>query len=75
MNFFRNSAVHAHYFLVDNCYEWHVIEAVVEGLPQGDIIPSFNFIEEAIHSCDGLTLVVSSKYNDLLRIPHFESEQ
>ena len=67
--------MHAHYFFVDQCNEWHMIETVVERLPQGNLIPSLDLIKEPIHSCDGLTLVVSSKNNYLIGVPDFERKQ
>jgi len=52
-----------------------MIETVVERLPQGNLVSSLDLIKESIHSCDGLTLVVSSKNNYLVGIPHLERQQ
>lgn len=67
--------MHAHNFLVNQGDQGHVVEAIVECLPERKLIPSFDFVEEAIYSCDGLTFVVPTKDDHLLREAHFKSEQ
>jgi hypothetical protein len=46
--------VHTHDFLVDQGYQWHVIKAIPECLPKGDLVPSLDLIEKSIDSGDGL---------------------
>lgn len=52
-----------------------MIEAIVETLPKRDLIPSLDLVKEAVHSCDGLTLVIASQDNDLLGESYLQCEQ
>ena len=52
-----------------------MIEAVVEGLPECDLVPPLDFIEKAVHPSDGLTFVVASEDDHLLGVPHLECEE
>lgn len=52
-----------------------MVERVVEGLPETDLVSSLDFIEKAVHSCDGLGLVVASKHDDLSRESYLQSVQ
>jgi len=67
--------VHAHYFLVDESYKGHVVEAIVEGLPESDFVSSFDLVKEPVHPCDCLALMVSSKNNDLVWVSYFKSKE
>ena len=71
----RYTSVHTHYLLVDEGDQGHVIEAIIELLPERDLVSSLDLVEEAIDSRDGLTLVITSQYNDLLWISYLQSEQ
>ena len=58
--------MHAHDLLVNECDEGHVVEAIVECLPEGELVPSLNLIKEAINAGDGLTFVVAAQHNYLI---------
>ena len=75
MHVFGNATVHTHDFFVNESYEWHMIEAIIELLPQFDQIPPFNFVEKSIYSGNSLTLMVSSQNNYLLGISYFQREE
>lgn len=75
MHVLGNSAVHAHYFFVDEGHEGHVVEAVVEGLPETDLVSTFDFVEETVYARDGLTLVVASEDDHLMREADFEGQE
>lgn len=68
------TSVHAHYLLINECHERHIIEAIIKGLPERDLVPSLDLVKEPIDSRDGLTLVVASQNDDLLWISHFKGE-
>lgn len=67
--------MHAHDFLVDEGNKRHVIEAVVERLPQRKLVPSLDLVEEAINAGDRLALVVAAQDDDLLREADLEREK
>ena len=48
-----------------------MVEARVELLPQVDLVPSLDLVEESVDASNGLALVVSTKNDHLLREPHF----
>ena len=60
-----DAAVHAHYFFVDQVHQRHVVERVVEGLPEADLVSSLDLVEETVDSGDGLALVVATQDDDL----------
>jgi hypothetical protein len=51
---FWYTSVHTHDFFVDKGYQRHVIKAIPELLPECDLVPSLDLIEETIDSGDGL---------------------
>jgi hypothetical protein len=53
--------MHGENLLVNDGGDWQAIEAVCEGLPQLDIIPSLALIVETINAVNRGTLVVTSK--------------
>ena len=55
-----DATVHAHDLLVDKRDKGHVVEAIVECLPEGELVPSLDLIKEAINAGDGLTLVIAA---------------
>ena len=75
MHVFRNSAVHAHDLLINEGHQGHVVEAVHKLLEQRYFVPSLDLVEKPVNPGDGLALVVASQNDDLLREPHFESEE
>ena len=75
MHVFGNATVHTHDFFVNESYEWHMIEAIIELLPQFDQVPPLNFVEKSINSRNSLTLMVSSQNNYLLWISYFQGEE
>ena len=52
--------MHTHDFFVDQGNQWHMIERVVESLPQRYFITSLDLVEETVDPSDSLTLVVTS---------------
>ena len=59
--------MHTHDFFVDQCNQWHMIERVVESLPQRYFITSLDLVEEPVDPGDSLALVVTSEHHNLLR--------
>lgn len=50
----RDTSVHTHDLLVDQGYQWHVIKAIPELLPEWDLVPSLDLVKESINPGDGL---------------------
>ena len=67
--------MHAHNFLINQGHQRHVVEAVVERLPQTYLVPSLNLIKESINSSDSLRLMITPQDDDLVRVPTLQSEQ
>lgn len=67
--------MHAHDFLVDEGDEWHVVEAIVECLPEGELVPSLDLVEEAINAGDRLTFVVAAQHDYLFWEANLESKK
>ena len=59
--------MHTHDFLVNQGNQWHMIERVVESLPQRYFITSLDLVEETVDPSDSLALVVTSEHHNLLR--------
>ena len=59
--------MHTHNLLINKCSQWHVIETIIECLPQGKFISAFDLIEETVDSGNGLRLVVTTKNKNLFR--------
>jgi hypothetical protein len=74
MHVFGDSTVHTHDLLVDQGYQRHVIKAIPECLPEGDLVSSLDLVEKSIDSGDSLGLVVTSQNNDLSRVSHLKGE-
>lgn len=75
MHVLGDATVHTHDLLVDESCKWHVVEAIPESLPQGDLVPSLDLIEEAVDPGDGLTLVVASQDDNLVRVFDLQGEK
>jgi hypothetical protein len=75
MHFFSNTTMHAHNFFVYECYQWHVIEAIIELLPESNFISSFDLVKESVNSCNSLSFVISSESDDLLWKSYFKCEE
>jgi hypothetical protein len=54
------TTMHADDPIVYNCCDWKPVKTETKLLPDSNIVPSLAFIIEAIHSVDGLALVVAS---------------
>ena len=54
MHVLRDTSVHTHDLLVDQGYQWHVIKAIPELLPEWNLVPSLDLVEESINPGDGL---------------------
>ena len=67
--------MHTHDFLVDQGHQRHVVEAVVESLPEGKFVPSLDFIEKAINSSNCLTLVIATKDYYLFWEAYFQGKK
>ena len=74
MHVLRYSTMHAHDFFINPGNERHVIKAVEELLPERKFISSFDFVEETINSSDRLRLVISSQYDNLVRITYLKGK-
>lgn len=61
--------VHAEDLFVDDSRHREAVEAVDEGLPQLNVIPSLALIVEAVDTVDGRTLVIATKDEKVLRVP------
>ena len=75
MHVLSNTSMHAHNFLVNKCNQRHMVEALIESLPESNFVSSLDFVEETVDSGNGLAFVVTSKNDDLLWIPNFKSEE
>lgn len=60
--------MHGENLLVNDGGNWEAIEAIGEGLPQFDVVPSLAFIVEAIDTIDGGALVVATENEEILGI-------
>jgi hypothetical protein len=67
--------MHAEDLLVHNSSHRQAVEAICEGFPQLNVVPSLRLIIEAINSVDGGTFVISTKNKEILRIFHFVGEK
>jgi hypothetical protein len=65
MVFWRQTAVHAENLLVDHCSQREAVEAVCEGLPKSDVIPTLALVVEAVNAIDGGTLVVAAQEKEV----------
>ena len=54
--------------LVDDGGEGEAVEAVGEGLPQLDVVPSLALVVEAVDAVDGGALVVAPQQKEVLRV-------
>lgn len=68
-------AVHAEDLLVDDGSHGKAVEAVREGLPQLDVVPSLALVVEPVNSVDRCSLVVPSQQEEVLRVFDFVREQ
>ena len=67
--------MHAHYLLVDESDQWHIVEAIKEGLPELDVVPPLDLIKKAVNSCNGLTLVIATEDDNLVGESTLEREK
>ena len=67
--------MHAHDFLVHEGDERHVVEAIVECLPEGELVPSLDLIKEAVNAGDGLTFVITAQHNYLFGETNLKSKK
>lgn len=65
MHVLGEAAVHAHDLFINKGHKGHVVEAIIKLLPQRNLVPSLNLIEEPIDPSDCLALVVAPKNDDL----------
>ena len=61
--------MHAHNLLIDQCYQRHVVERVVEGLPQRELVSPLDLVEESVDARRRLALMVATQQDDLAREP------
>ena len=69
------ATMHAQDSLVDDSWDWEVVEHGAEFTPHREIVSSFAFVVEAIHSCDWIALVISSQQEYPVRVFHLVSKQ
>jgi hypothetical protein len=75
MHVFTEATMHAHNLFINECDQWHVVEAIIEKLPECNFVASLDLVEESINAGNSLTLVVTTQDNDLLGISHLQGEQ
>ena len=61
-------AMHGENLLVDDSGDGKAVEAISEGLPQFDVVPSLAFVVKAIDTVDGGALVVPAEDEKVLRV-------
>ena len=69
------SAMHAQDSVFYDRTDWHVIEAEAEITPQGEGVPPFALVVEAVGSIDCLAFVVTAQKVEGLRVFYFECYQ
>ena len=69
------ATVHGEDLLIDDCGDGQAVEAISEGLPKLDVVPSLAFVVEAIDPVDRGTLVVSTKDEEVLGILDLVGQQ
>jgi hypothetical protein len=52
-----------------------VVEAVVERLPERELVSPLDFVEESVYTSDSLALVVTAKDDDLLWESYLQGEK
>ena len=57
--------MHAQYPVIDNSCSRKLVECETELLPNLDIVSTFNFIVETVHSVDLLTFVIASEHKEI----------
>lgn len=62
------TTVHCEDLLVNNGCNWQAVEAVSEGLPQLDIVPSLALVVESIYAINGGTFVVAAEDEEIFRV-------
>lgn len=60
--------MHCEYLLIDNGCDRQAIEAVGEGFPQFDIVPSLALIIKAVYAVDRGAFVISAENEEVLRV-------
>ena len=70
-----DAAMHAHDLLINEGHKRHVIEAIVERLPERKFVPTLDLIKEPINPGNCMTLVVAAQHDDLFRETHFKCEK
>ena len=60
--------MHCKDFLVDDGSDWQAVEAISEGLPQLDIVPSLALVVETVYAVDGGAFVVAAENEEIFRI-------
>jgi len=75
MHVLGEATVHAHDLFINQRHQGHVVEASIECLPETYFVSSLNFVEEAINSCDGLRLVISTQHNNLAGVSDLQGEE
>ena len=63
--------MHSKDFLINNGCNGQAVEAISEGFPKLDIIPSLALIVETVDTVNRGTLMVSSQYEEILRVLDF----
>lgn len=60
--------MHGEDLLVNDCSNRETVEAVGEGLPELDVIPSLALVVEAVDPVDGRALVVAAQNEEVFRV-------
>jgi hypothetical protein len=60
--------VHRENLLVDDSGNGKTVEAVGEGLPELDVVPSLALVVEAVDAVDGRALVVAAEDEEVLGV-------
>jgi len=67
--------VHAKNLLINNCGNWETVEAIGEGFPEFDVVPSLALVVEAVDSVDAGALVVASQKEEVLGVLDLVGQQ
>mgnify|MGYP000939168349 CR=1 FL=1 len=75
MHVFAEASMHAHNLFINEGHQGHVVEAVVEQLPQRNFVSPLDFVEEPVNPGNGLALVVATQNDNLRWISYLEREE
>ena len=69
------TTMHGKDLLVNDSGNWKTVEAVRKGLPEFDIVSSLTLVVEPVDPIDRRALVITSQYEEVLRILNFVGQE